>query len=509
MMRRTPNHATRALLGLVFLTGTLPEFPGCRLDAARTLQTRYGAERWVERAELRRTQARLLPDTQATADWQAAAALYGRAIEALPPLVGRGRAQTPLEGDVERLVNRAVLGYVEVLRELEEHADALRWAGLLFGNSPYWPGTQGRAALEIARCHDAARDWAAALQGYRAWCTGVRDGDWPLHRSELDVATYVSRRLADRGQFDARRAWVSLAQEALQQAGQRGEHARDARYARFLLLLDAENWDAALQALRLTRRMHDPQGHDGGLVLAEANLLAGALKRPDEAMGLLVGVYRDGSGQSVQYRVAALLLAGQIRLRSADLDMAQELYEAAEGLARSSMGRAEAILGLARVHAARGEVELASRRYTQLRTSWPATAAGLLGSLEEYRLLRQHGMDIEAETVLSQAMDHYRSVILQFGTELPALRAAGYLSEVLGRSQSWEQGVAFLDSIAETFSEDPRAGTLLLRAARISAEHLDDPHRAQSLLHRVTQRYPESDLAVAIRPFADSLRSTR
>ena len=223
---------------------------------------------------------------------------------------------------------------------------------------------------------------------------------------------------------------------------------------------------------------------------------------------MVLGLYSDASQHAVQYKVAALLLAGRIQAQGGGLDAAQAHYEHALQLARSSMGRAEATLGLARVHAARGEVEKASRDYTRLRTSWPSTAAGLLGSLEEYRLLKRHGMDLEATAVLSQAMDHYRTVIAGFGTELPALRAAGYLSEVLGRSGSWEQGVTFLDSIAATFSEDPRAGSLLLRAARIAADELEDPVRAQGLLRRVSQRYPDSDLAIAIRPFADSLRAT-
>jgi TolA-binding protein len=171
------------------------------------------------------------------------------------------------------------------------------------------------------------------------------------------------------------------------------------------------------------------------------------------------------------------------------------------------MGRAEATLGLARVSAAQGNVELASRHYAQLRSSWPATAAGLLSSLEEYRLLLRYGMQVEAEAVLSQAFNHYRAVIANFGAELPALRAAGYLSEVLGYAHDWDQGVAFLDSIADTYGQDPLAGSLLVRAARIAAQYLNDPQRAQLLLQRVAQRYPASDLAVAIRPFADSLRA--
>jgi tetratricopeptide (TPR) repeat protein len=230
------------------------------------------------------------------------------------------------------------------------------------------------------------------------------------------------------------------------------------------------------------------------------------MNRPQEAMGLLYGLYDEESTYNVRYRVAGSLLAGQIQARQGGLDRAQQHYERAIMQARSSVGRAEATLGLARVHAARGNTEQASRHYTQLRTAWPSTSAGLLASLEEYRMLVEHGKTLQAEGVLSQALNHYRTVIVNFGTELPALQAAGYLSEVLGRSMSWEQGVAFLDSMAESFSTDPRAGSLLLRAARISVDRLDDPDRARDLLHRVSQLYPRSDLVVAIQPFADSLR---
>jgi hypothetical protein len=96
-------------------------------------------------------------------------------------------------------------------------------------------------------------------------------------------------------------------------------------------------------------------------------------------------------------------------------------------------------------------------------------------------------------------------VISDYGTELPALRAAGYMSEVLGLSGSWERGVAFLDSISDGFSKDPRAGSLLVRAARLSAERLGDPERARLLLARVRERYPRSDLAVAVQVLEDSL----
>jgi len=466
-----------AWLGLLLLCG-------CDVEHARMVQVRYSSERWMQRANVARNDARQNDNfdaEKAKLSWEAAVQLYTRALDTLPPLVGRERPRTPLEVELVRIQNRAVLGIVESLREAGHPEESLEWARALYENSSNWPGTRGRAALEVARCHDAASHWAQALKAYRTWCIGVQKGTWPLHRSELDVPAYVSRRLGDRGQFEARRDWVTLASTAFQEAAKRGEYARDARYSRFLLLLDAQHWDAALRALRQTRQLHDPEGRDSGLVLAEANLLAGALEQPDQAMGLLLGLYRAEANHPVQYRVAALLLAGQIQARRGNLDAALQHYETASQLARSSMGRAEAVLGLARVHAARGEIELASRAYSQLRTSWPATAAGLLASLEEYRMLMHAGM--------------------------PALRAAGYLSEVLGRTESWDQGVAFLDSMAETFSTDPRAGSLLLRAARIAADRLEDPARAQRLLNRVQQRYPDSDLAVAIQPFADSLRT--
>ena len=505
MRQRTRLHRSmrRALLMML-----LPCVLGCDVQTAREVQTRYAGERWIHRASLKRAQIYQGRGSEEKALWQDVAWFYGNALAVLPELLGRSRPRTPLQADQQRLTNQATLGRIEALRELGFDDQALALAHTLHDESTQWRGTRGRAALEVARCLDTGASWEEALRAYHYWCSGVRDGDWPLHRSELEVPGYVSRRLGDRGQQSERHAWVSLASEALGAAAKRDENARDARYARFLLLLKSEHWDAALQALRVTRQIHDPDATDGGLVLAEANLLAGALHDPNQAIGLLTGLYSEDSAYSVQYRVAAMLMAGQIHMRQGNLDAAEEHYQHASSSARSSLGRAEATLGLARVNAAQGKIELASRYYTELRRSWPATAAGLLASLEEYRLLSRHGMQVEAETVLSQAFDHYRAVIANFGTELPALRAAGYLSEVLGHSQTWDEGVAFLDSIANTYSEDPRAGTLLLRAARIAAQHLDDPQRAQLLLNCVEQRYPDSDLAVAIRPFADSLRST-
>ena len=157
------------------------------------------------------------------------------------------------------------------------------------------------------------------------------------------------------------------------------------------------------------------------------------------------------------------------------------------------------------MEAQRGDVEAARRYYAQLAEVYPATPAGLLAPLEEVRLLRLHGSEAEARERLGRAAQHYRSVLQDFGTEMPALLAAHYLSECLGLAGRWESGVAVLDSIADNFGRDPRAGSLLVRAARLAAEKLDDPVRARGLLQRLYARWPDSDVATAGRCLEDSL----
>jgi hypothetical protein len=135
-------------------------------------------------------------------------------------------------------------------------------------------GAAGDAALGRARAADRARDWDAAAADYTTWMAGIRDGAWPLHRNGLQVAPYVARRLRDRGEVAARGRWVDLCAAALESAASRDELAREARYARFGILLADERWNDAYETLRVLRSRHDPEGRDGGLVVAEASLLA-------------------------------------------------------------------------------------------------------------------------------------------------------------------------------------------------------------------------------------------
>jgi tetratricopeptide (TPR) repeat protein len=220
---------------------------------------------------------------------------------------------------------------------------------------------------------------------------------------------------------------------------------------------------------------------------------------------LLSGLNAEKSPYDSEHRVAGLLLLGQILVRNGDLDGAAHAYEAAGKQARSESGRAEAILGLAKVHTARDEVTEARRYYSQLRQGYAPTPAGLLAPLEEIRLLQRRGDSVEVREFLPVAIQTYRGVIAQFGTERPALLAARCMSECMGVAGHWDHGVAFLDSISTTFGSDPRAGSLLVRAARLAVERLDDRDRAQQILGRVQSRLPDSDVAVLARSYEDSL----
>jgi hypothetical protein len=240
-------------------------------------------------------------------------------------------------------------------------------------------------------------------------------------------------------------------------------------------------------------------------LVAEASLLAGGLGRQSEAVGILQGLAAEGSPFDTEHRVAGWLLLGEIHTRAGDLGAAEQAFEGALAASRSDAGRSEAMLGLARTHAAKHDLAASRREYTHLRELYPATAAGLLAPLEEIQLLQEAGETVEARTLVASALQGYRRVIQQFGSEIPALRAARAMSECMGLGGQWGDGVAFLDSIAPSFGDDARAGTLLAFAARLSVERLDDRRRAERLLASLDARYPTSDVAVLARAYADSL----
>src|SRR5262249_40904401 len=153
-----------------------------------------------------------------------------------------------------------------------------------------------------------------------------------------------ARRWRDRGAQEARRRWIDASVEALGSAAARGEEARSARTARFALLLDAERWDDAYAALRELRAAHDPQARDAALIVAEASLLAGGLRRDKDALGLLAGLQAESSTFDAEHRVTGWLLAGQIQLRQGLVDEAIASYGHAVEEARSESGRSEATL---------------------------------------------------------------------------------------------------------------------------------------------------------------------
>lgn len=496
--RGTPARA--AAVALVLLS--LPWSAGCDVDAARQVQRRYAAERCVERARLRALELRGDAGADSLA-WLQVAKLNDEAVRRLGEVELRSPAGRVRQ--MAKLSCRARLARAEALLEAGRTAPARSDYADLLERADAFRSVRADAALGLARSEDRAGRWDRASMRFEAWMRGVRDGEWPLRRQGLETPLYVARRLRDRGARGERDAWIQLCADGLEAAAVRGELARQARYGRFVVLLTAERWAEAHQALRRCRELHDPEGRDGALLVAEASLLAGGLRRQREALGILSGLHAEKSGFDSQHRVAGWLLAAQIHLRDGDLAAALHAYEAAAGESRSESGRSEAALGLARVYAARGDIDLARRTYAQLRQVYRATPAGLIGSLDELRLLRERGDAAAARALVPEVVHQYRTVIQQFGTELPALLAAQSMSECLGEAGQWERGVAYLDSIVDVFGGDPRAGSLLVRAARLAVERLDDRERARQLLARLHARYPDSDVAVLARALEDSL----
>ena len=495
-----PATAT-ALVVVVAALGT-----GCD-DRAPALSLRYASERAIERARLRADALKTQASPADSTAWLQVAAMYNRPLQRLDRTRDGAAGSPQLERDLGRLAVRARLGRAAAWsRGGRSQAARADYAAVIAQQE--FRGARADAALGLARCEDRARQWDAAFAAYRAWIEGVAAGDWPLHANGLEAPAYVARRLADRGAMIAREDWIECAQRAFALAAARDEQARDARMVRFALLLAAARWDDAFLALRELRAAHDPQGRDGRLLVAEASLLAGGMRRDDAALGVLHGLNAEGSPFDDQHRVAGWLLAGNIHSRRGENRAARDAFESAAGAARSDAGRSEATLGLARICAARGDIEAARRHYSQLRQAWPSTQAGLVAPLEEIRMLRQAGRDDEANALVPVVQRTYRDVIRRFGTEKPALVAARFLGETYGAQGDWDAGVALLDSMFTTFGTDARAGTLLVLAARLAAEKLADEQRAAALLERVTTRFPDSDVAVFARGFADSLTAT-
>lgn len=502
---RRPPSATRApVAALATMVAALGLFVGCDASSAQKLAVRYGAERDLERTRL---QERALAERTMSADstaWLQVAASYHRVVEQLGTERLVQPAASALEKDLGRLVCGAILGEALAWSRAERGPEAQRTYRLLVDAETPYRGARGDAALGLARSEDRDGRWNSAHAAYLAWLQGIADGRWPLHREGLSVPAYVARRLRDRGATAARETWLDLASEALQEAAD-GSMGREALVARFGLLVGAGRWEGAYATLRALRAVPDASDQGGALLVAEASLLAGGLGREREARGILAGLSAEKSPFDGNHRVTGWLLLGQIQARAGDLDAAQRAFEQALQDSRSESGRSEATLGLARVHAARGQREAAQRFYTQLRDVYPATPAGLTAPLEEIRLLLSAGQNVEARALVAVAIAGYRRVIHQFGTEVPALVAARNLCECMGLVGDWDRGVAFLDSVAGSFGDNPRAGSLLVQAARLSAEKLDDRQRAGVLLTTLRTRYPDSDVAYLARGFADSL----
>jgi tetratricopeptide (TPR) repeat protein len=503
-----PRERARGLRPAVATTAALVALvtTGCD-ETARTLSLRFACERWVERARLRADGLRESDTPPDSLAWLQVAGLYGRTVERLEvarPSALAGGAAVGIERDLGRLACKARIGRADAWARAGRLEPARADYARVIAQTTY-RGARSDAAIGLGRCEDRAQNWDAAFAAYRDWLDGIATGTWPLHANGLDAPAYVARRLADRGATAVREQWIDSAAQAFETAAARGELAREARMARFALLLAAARWDAAYAALHQLRALHDPQGRDGALVVAEASLLAGGMRRDDAALGVLRPLHAEQSPFDGQHRVAGWLLAGNIHQRRGENVAASAAFEQAVGGARSDAGRSEATLGLARVCGARGDLEAARRYYTQLRDVWPATPAGLVAPLEEIQLLRAHGQDAEVDALVPVAQRSYQGVIQRFGTERPALVAARCLGETYGLEGQWDRSVTFLENASAGFGQDPSAGTLLVHAARLAADKLHDERRAAELLDRLASRFPNSDQAIMARGLADSL----
>jgi hypothetical protein len=309
---------------------------------------RYGVERTLERARLRANTLKAAPTPADSIAWRQVAAMYDAPLQRLDRARGIAGTPAPLARDFARLANRARIGRADAWSRGGRTPAARADYAVVIAQRDF-RGARADAALGLARCEDRAGEWDGAFAAYRNWLAGIAAGDWPLHANGLDVPAYVARRLADRGATGARAEWIEAAQTTLARAAERGEEARDARMVRFTLLLAAARWDDAFAALRELRSAHDPQQRDGRLLVAEASLLAGGLRRDDAALGVLSGLHAEGSPFDDQHRVAGWLLAGNIHARRGENAAAHTAFESAVEAARSDAGRSEATLGLARI----------------------------------------------------------------------------------------------------------------------------------------------------------------
>ncbi len=500
-----PIRSSRSAVALGAIVLITLQSSGCDLDRARDVRMRYAAERRVERADRRAAELVGAAGADSVA-WLHVGEQYEGALSVTGEDWIATRAVGSVRIGIAKLAGRALLGRADAWSRAGRHAPAQAEFERMLAKATAYPGMCSDAALGLARAIDRSGDWNAAHAAYLQWLEGVAAGTWPLHRNGLEVPGYVSRRLRARGENAARADWIARAEGALEAAAERGSLARAARSSRFVLLLEAERWEDAYASLRRMRELHDPTGRDGALLFAEASLLAGGLGRPNAALGVLAGLTAEKNPFDSQHRVAGWLLAAQIHVRDSAWGPARTAFEHAASEARSDAGHSEALLGLARVHVALDEIDEARRTFTQLRELYGNTAAGLRASLEELQLLRRRGVPEDVDALLPVVVHHYRRVLQQYGTETPALLAAAALSECFGVTGQWDRGVTLLDSLSGTLASDARAGTLLVRAARIAVDELHDPPRARRLLASLQTRYPRSDVAVLARALDDSLR---
>ncbi|MBD3161506.1 MAG: tetratricopeptide repeat protein [Candidatus Eisenbacteria bacterium] len=173
---------------------------------------------------------------------------------------------------------------------------------------------------------------------------------------------------------------------------------------------------------------------------------------------------------------------------------------------RDPVNRARADLLGARILTHEGRWQEALARYRKLRVDHPTSPQAIGAPFEVAAEYERLGEEEAARSVLEQALVEYDRIRSARGADPRGRMADEAAVRALGRLGRWETALERLLSFPDRYPGDARAPLVLIEAAGIAENRLDDPERAAEILEGVAERYPNSPIAERARSEAERLR---
>ena len=494
-MTRTPTARRVPVLAAVVLVVALA-IGACGPRGG--LSDRYVAEKLAWQAQKLRRAMRENPELATDATRAELSRIYSEIVRMFPPPTAGVDTLTDLELDVASVSGLSRMRLAAMRAEAGDVEEALRLYSSVADSYSFNRGIAVDASMAVAATHDRlgrrAEARVALERIVEQWPPAEpRDAPPDLRVMRIPLRIAASHLFRDEGpgagaEFDRARDYYRGLVE-----GWSGTPTAEAALGLLAESYETEGrWGEAADAYREFDREFGNDANRASLWLKLGEIHGGRLGNRDLAI-YYYGAVEEEYTEEPEGGTASITLAMY--------DIEDQRYEEARSRLSAVLDRfpndealaATALQRLGTSFELEGQWDNAVAQYNALATQYPASALGLSAPMHIANRYGEMGETRAAETALERAVEHYALVARDYAGSPAELAARNYVIAIRTRQERWPEAAQALTETAGRYPESAVAPSMLLRAADIYADELDDADSSLRLLERIVREYPDSE----------------